>query len=96
MLICVLSMMCVYVAVFLTCVFGVFPMMCIRRLLTAVYFSLGNQKWSVNRGKASFSLCVFGDVVLVGSFQMKIAVFDIDTGLAFVCLMGDVVMLYGS
>ena len=55
-------------------------------------FSSGNQKWSANRGEGSRSLCVFGDVVLVGSCEMKIAVFDINTGLAFVCLMGDVVM----
>ena len=56
------------------------------------FFSSGNQKWSVNRGLGSSSLCVFGAVVLVGSYAMKIAVFDINTGLAFVCLVGDVVM----
>ena len=69
-------------------------MMCIRRFLTSVFFfsSSGNKKWSVNRGSLSYSLCVFGDVVLVGSYAMKIAVFDINTGVAFACLMGDVVM----
>ncbi len=59
---------------------------------TLNFFSLGNQKWSVNRGPVSYSLCVFAGVVLVGSLRMKIAVFDINTGLAFVRLMGDVVM----
>ncbi len=92
MLSCVLSMVCICCC-FLDQSIWRLPVMCIRHFLTNGFFlSSGNQKWSANRGEASYSLCVFGDVVLVGSFAMKIAVFDINTGLAFVCLMGDVVM----
>ena len=57
------------------------------------FLSLGNQKWSLNRGEQSYSLCVYGSVVLIGSYEMKIAVLDINTGMAFV---GDLIVHSGS